>query len=50
MFSVLDESEKAIVIGSMEEKKFQTGDWVIKQGEQGDVLYVVDSGNLDVFK
>ena len=24
MFSVLDESEKAIVIGSMEEKKFST--------------------------
>lgn len=50
MFSVLDEKEKDIVIGSMEEKNFVAGDWVIKQGEEGDVLYVVDSGNLDVFK
>ena len=50
MFSVLDEKEKDIVIGSMEEKNFSAGDWVIKQGEEGDVLYVVDSGNLDVFK
>ena len=49
MFSVSDKIEKAIVIGYMEEKKFLTGKWVIKQGEQLDVLYVVDSGNLEVF-
>lgn len=26
------------------------GDWVIQQGEEGDVLYVIDEGNLDCFK
>lgn len=30
MFSVLDDREKDIVIGAMEEKKFSPGDWVIK--------------------
>jgi cAMP-dependent protein kinase regulator len=30
MFSVLDDKEKDIVIGSMEEKKFSSGEWVIK--------------------
>jgi len=50
MFSVLDEKETEIVIGSFEEKIFHAGDWVIKQGDDGDVLYVIDSGNLDCFK
>lgn len=51
MFSALDEHELAIVIDAMEEKKFKypflyifvrSGDFVIKQGDDGDVLYVVD--------
>lgn len=42
MFSVLDDKEREIVIGAMEEKRFKPGDWVIKQGEDGDVLYVID--------
>nr|AAC47268.1 44 kDa regulatory subunit of cAMP-dependent protein kinase [Paramecium tetraurelia] len=50
MFSALDEHELAIVIDAMEEKKFKAGDFVIKQGDDGDVLYVVDQGQLDCFK
>lgn len=50
MFQALDEKERRIVIDAMAEKVFKTGDWVIKQGEDGDVLYVVDSGDLDCFK
>jgi cAMP-dependent protein kinase regulator len=42
MFSVLDNREKEIVIMAMEEKNFAPGDWVIKQGEEGDCLYVID--------
>merc|ERR1719386_290064 len=34
----------------MEEKVFNKGDWVIKQGDDGDVLYVIDQGTLDCFK
>ena len=30
--------------------KFRSGDWVIKQGEDGDELYVIDEGTLDCFK
>ena len=50
MFSVLNEEELNIVIGAMEECRFKTGDWVIKQGEAGDILYVVEEGQLDCFK
>ena len=44
MFANLDEREKAIVIDAMEERKYNADDVVIKQGDDGDVLYVVDTG------
>lgn len=34
----------------MEEKNYKAEEWVIKQGEEGDVLYVVETGKLDCFK
>lgn len=50
MFAALDEREKDIVVNAMEEKHFKKDDWVIKQGESGDNLYVVDQGELDCYK
>lgn len=50
MFSALDQKEKEIVINAMEEKKFKANDWVIRQGEDGDNLYVVEQGTLKCFK
>lgn len=50
MFASLDDKEKDIVINAMEEKKFNQGENVISQGDDGDVLYVVDEGELDCFK
>jgi len=47
MFRALEESEKNVVIGAMEEKKFKAGDAVIKQGDEGDCLYLVEDGELD---
>jgi cAMP-dependent protein kinase regulator len=46
MFSALDDNEQGIVIDAMEEKVVQPGEYVIKQGESGNDLYVVDSGKL----
>ena len=34
----------------MNECQFKQGDDVIKQGDDGEVLYVVDSGELDCYK
>lgn len=50
LFNSLDEKDLQTVINAMEEKKFLTGDTVIKQGDNGDVLYVIESGELDCFK
>ena len=49
MFKALDEPELNIVIDAMEEKKFNSGESVIQQGEAGSVLYVVEDGELDCF-
>lgn len=50
MFQNLDQDEKTIVINAMEEKKFSEGVDVIKQGDDGDDLYVVEEGMLSCSK
>ncbi len=50
MFKYLEADEKKSVIDAMEEKHFPANSHVIRQGEDGDVLYVVDSGELDCYK
>ena len=50
MFSALDEKEKEIVVNAMEEVKVDVNDVVIKEGDQGDCLYVVGLGTLSCTK
>lgn len=50
LFSGLDSKDLKIVIDAMEEKIYNPKDVVIKQGEPGDCLYVVDSGELNCYK
>jgi len=50
MFSGLNEAEKVIVVDAMDEKACFKGDVVIKEGDEGDVLYIIDSGTLSCTK
>ena len=50
LFNALEAKDVSIVIGAMEEKTFNAGDVVIQQGDEGECLYIVDSGELDCFK
>lgn len=50
MFSGLNQEEKIIVVDAMEEKKCFKKETVIKEGEEGDCLYVVASGTLSCTK
>lgn len=50
MFSGLDEKEKQIVVDAMEERTCYKNEVVIKEGDQGDVLYIIDSGTLSCTK
>jgi len=50
MFANLEPKEKNVVIDAMEEVKVAKGEWIIKQGDDGDNIYVIDAGDLDCFK
>ena len=46
MFMALDEEELDVVVDAMDEKKIKAGESAIIEGEKGDFLYVVESGEL----
>ena len=46
MFSSLEEHEKLVVMNAMEEVITETKEVVIREGDEGDCLYVVGSGTL----
>ena len=50
IFSSLEKKDLDIVINAMEEKRFKLDDKVIIQGEDGDCLYIVETGSLKCFK
>jgi cAMP-dependent protein kinase regulator len=45
----LEEDQLSNVLDAMEERKVKEGEVVIKQGDDGDNFYVIDSGNYDIF-
>jgi hypothetical protein len=50
MFSALNPEELSIVLDAMEEVKVKAGAIIITEGEDGDNLYVVESGTLTCTK
>ena len=50
LFNTLDAKDINIVVGAMDEKGFKEGEVVIQQGDEGDCLYIVESGELDCYK
>ena len=50
LFSNLDQENLRIVIDAMDQKNLKPGENAITQGEDGDCLYVVESGELDCTK
>lgn len=50
MFQALDEKEFKIVVDAIEEVSGKSGDVIIKEGDQGDCMFVLESGALDCTK
>jgi cAMP-dependent protein kinase regulator len=50
MFTALDEKELKIVVDAIEEIKGPAGDNIIREGEQGDCMYVLEDGKLECTK
>lgn len=47
--SHLDENERKEVSEAMYEQHFEPGDVIIQQGDDGDVFYIVDTGECDIY-
>lgn len=50
VFNNLDEKELNTVIDAIDERRFIAGDIVISEGDNGDLLYIVEKGELDCSK
>lgn len=49
LFAHLDENEKSDIFDAMFPTQHIEGEVVIKQGDEGDNFYIVDSGEVDIF-
>jgi len=50
MFTALEKAEFDIVVDAIEEIKGKSGECIIKEGDQGDCMYVLEEGELDCTK
>lgn len=50
MFMALDDKDMNIVIDAMDSKNLKANETIIKEGEPGEVLYIVESGSLKCYK
>ena len=50
MFMALDDADFKVVIDAIDERKPAAGEFVIKEGDQGDCLFIVESGELKCTK
>ena len=49
LFSEMDEQEVAGIRAIMEEMKFKPGQVIIREGEMGDLFYVITEGRVEIF-
>jgi hypothetical protein len=49
LFSHLDDSDRDTLVDAMAPKTFTPGSTIIKQGDDGDFFYIIDSGDCDVY-
>ncbi len=50
MFNALDDKDFEIVVDAIEEVKVKAGDTIIKEGDEGDCMFVVETGTLKCTK
>lgn len=50
LFQNLDWKEEETLIKAMAEKEFKSGDKVIQEGDAGEELFIVESGEYECFK
>ncbi|CAM9504623.1 unnamed protein product [Chrysoparadoxa australica] len=48
--ALLSPSELAQLAAALDSESFQAGDCIVRQGESGDAFYIIESGEVSVFK
>jgi serine/threonine protein phosphatase PrpC/CRP-like cAMP-binding protein len=48
IFKDINEQQREMIYGVMEQISVKAGDWVIRQGEMGDKFYIVEQGKFEV--
>ena len=48
LFQHISPANRELLFSVMEKVKVQKGDWVIRQGDEGDRFYIVDNGKFEV--
>jgi len=50
LFSALEQPQLDIIIGAMVEKPISSGDRIMKEGDDGEVMFVIEKGAVDCIK
>jgi hypothetical protein len=50
LFASIDDEQLTTVIDALQLLNFKQGDIIIKQGDSGDMFYIIETGSCDVFK
>ncbi len=50
LFKAMDDKNLEIIVNALEEFSFNQGQDIITQGESGSVLYLLDSGEAEVYR
>ena len=50
LFANLEKYEKMKLIDGLELKKFSKGDFIFKEGEQGEYFYIIEEGEVECLK
>lgn len=50
LFSHLNDKEIETIVNAFFKKKVEKGSYIIKEGDDGDLLYVIDEGEVEIYK
>lgn len=49
LFASLDEDERLLIAEQLEEVRYASGEFIIREGEAGDSFFIIDQGEVEVF-
>jgi predicted acylesterase/phospholipase RssA len=50
LFGILPDDARELILGRLEPVRIESGDWLMRKGDPGDALYLVETGRLEVVR